>query len=72
MTDSSGNVGTATRTVNVVDADNENVNAVEACWLENPNGNTSAWQITNPNSVPLVQGTQQKVVLFMASVGYRR
>lgn len=62
MTDSSGNVGTAIRTVIVVDTNNENVNAVEACWLENPNDNTSAWQINNPNSVPLVQGTQQKVV----------
>ncbi|MGB7342339.1 MAG: Ig-like domain-containing protein, partial [Phototrophicaceae bacterium] len=27
-----------------------NVPALSVCWIGNPNGNTSAWQVTNPNS----------------------
>ncbi len=32
------------------------------CWVEDQNGATTVWEISNPNSVPLTPGTQQKVV----------
>ncbi|MEO1165275.1 MAG: hypothetical protein AAFV98_15930, partial [Chloroflexota bacterium] len=32
------------------------------CWVENQNGVTTVWRVTNDNPVPLVAGTQQKVV----------
>ncbi len=38
------------------------VQELELCWIENPNGNTSAWQVTNPNPVPLYPGQPDKVV----------
>ncbi len=38
------------------------IEALEVCWIENPNGNTSAWEVTNPNPVPLIQGQPDKVV----------
>jgi len=36
--------------------------ALAVCWVENQNGATTVWRITNPNSVPLQPGTQQKLV----------
>ncbi|MCA9916110.1 MAG: hypothetical protein KC496_22295, partial [Anaerolineae bacterium] len=38
------------------------VQALDVCWIENPNGNTSAWQVTNPNAAPLIQGQPDKVM----------
>lgn len=38
----------------------------DVCWKSDPNGNTSAWQITNDHPVPLTPGTQQKVVFDWA------
>jgi len=38
------------------------VQTLEVCWIENPNGNTSAWQVNNPNPVPLIAGQPDKVM----------
>ncbi|MEL6525252.1 MAG: calcium-binding protein, partial [Chloroflexota bacterium] len=45
-----------------VAVDCENVNRatslpmpLDVCWIDNPNGNTSAWRITNDNPGPLIQ-----------------
>ncbi|MEO0594683.1 MAG: hypothetical protein AAF126_01090 [Chloroflexota bacterium] len=42
------------------------INPVDVCWIEDPNSNTSAWQVTNPNASPLVQGQQAKVMFDWA------
>ncbi|GAB5490923.1 MAG: hypothetical protein Phog2KO_11380 [Phototrophicaceae bacterium] len=65
LSDSNGGSNSATVAItvsDVIDTTDDNVSALATCWVENPNDNTSSWQITNPNSVPLVEGTQQKVV----------
>ncbi|MEL6309391.1 MAG: hypothetical protein AAFQ52_14705, partial [Chloroflexota bacterium] len=36
--------------------------AVDVCWVENQNGASTVWRISNPNSVPLQAGTQEKVM----------
>ncbi|MEL6525011.1 MAG: ExeM/NucH family extracellular endonuclease, partial [Chloroflexota bacterium] len=39
---------------------------LDVCWIEDPNGNTSAWQVTNDNPVPLAQDSQAKVLFDWA------
>lgn len=66
LTDDGSPAGTDTATVSLIieeePTDPLNVIPIEVCWIENPNGNTSAWRITNNNPVPLVQGQQAKVL----------
>ncbi|MEO1646654.1 MAG: Ig domain-containing protein, partial [Chloroflexota bacterium] len=35
---------------------------IDVCWIEDPNGNSTAWRITNDNPVPFTPNTQERIV----------
>lgn len=38
------------------------VQPLSVCWVDNPNDNSSAWEVTNPNPIPLQSSPEVKVL----------